>query len=450
MFRGKVKRFGAGLLLLTAAWVLGCPAWGQDSRKVPISFLPPPLETATYSLGIYDAKSGKLVRRLKEGTTQDAFTVGDNGLITSWDGKDDAGKAVAPGKYAARGYAVGALKVEGEAITDNDWTTDNENLRMRRVTAIALVPNDNGLVVLGELGPGAPAVVARYGGEKVAMLWHKTSLEPTSKSGVDLMDFSLHVQDGNVIVKSASQNSVYRLSDGAESSLGTAWPDNRDKTNVSQGKDSTTWKVEAGSLNQYSSGGERLRSLLAKPGEPVPLMVAASQTEDRLYLLEEAENLQRVRGLSWKETKQEGEKTVSTWETFFERSIHSVTTEEWADDSPDSATQIEIVLADNPLTPGKPRRLKVIATRGSDGGYLSTSNGLLLRRISERPNLLRTRLTKGKMPGTLLFFQSDGAATDEFSISGVRNIMEFDAGEFEMTADGEKTHTEKAAEPPDL
>ena len=29
-------------------------------------------------------------------------------------------------------------------------------------------------------------------------------------------------------------------------------------------------------------------------------------------------------------------------------------------------------------------------------------------------------------------------------------MMAFDAGEFDMTADGEKTHTEKAAEPPDL
>ena len=29
-------------------------------------------------------------------------------------------------------------------------------------------------------------------------------------------------------------------------------------------------------------------------------------------------------------------------------------------------------------------------------------------------------------------------------------MMEFDAGEIDMTADGEKTHPEKAAEPPDL
>ena len=49
-----------------------------------------------------------------------------------------------------------------------------------------------------------------------------------------------------------------------------------------------------------------------------------------------------------------------------------------------------------------------------------------------------------------MLFQNDGAAWDEFSIEGVKNMMAFDAGEIDMTADGEKTHPEKAAEPPDL
>ena len=127
------------------------PGMGQEGKKVPISFLPPPLETATYSLGIYDAKSGKLVRRLQEAATENAFTVGLNGLITSWDGKDDAGKAVPPGRYAARGYAVGALKVEGEDILGNDWAADDENLRLERIVeASPSCPRTTDLAVLAE------------------------------------------------------------------------------------------------------------------------------------------------------------------------------------------------------------------------------------------------------------------------------------------------------------
>ena len=84
------------------------------------------------------------------------------------------------------------------------------------------------------------------------------------------------------------------------------------------------------------------------------------------------------------------------------------------------------------------------------GSYLVTDDGLRLRRISQRANLKTAKLVKGKAANLLTFSQTDGAAWDEFSIEGIRNMMAFDAGEIDMTADGEKTHPEKAAEPPDL
>jgi hypothetical protein len=79
-------------------------------RSVRISFLPPPLE-GKISLGIYDA-NGRLVRVLHKEAELDEFTVGENALVTKWDGKGDSGEDLPAGKYSARGYLVGHLKVE--------------------------------------------------------------------------------------------------------------------------------------------------------------------------------------------------------------------------------------------------------------------------------------------------------------------------------------------------
>lgn len=80
------------------------------ARSVRISFVPPPLE-GTISLGIYD-RSGGLVRILHKQAELDEFTVGEDALLTKWDGKNDDGDDLPSGKYRARGYLVGQLKVE--------------------------------------------------------------------------------------------------------------------------------------------------------------------------------------------------------------------------------------------------------------------------------------------------------------------------------------------------
>ncbi|MGH8100163.1 MAG: hypothetical protein ACREIW_02615 [Chthoniobacterales bacterium] len=77
-------------------------------RQVRIQFVPPPME-GTISLGIFD-EQGKLVRVLHREAKIENFTVEENSLSTSWDGKNDAGEDAPAGKYRARGYAVGDLK----------------------------------------------------------------------------------------------------------------------------------------------------------------------------------------------------------------------------------------------------------------------------------------------------------------------------------------------------
>ncbi len=215
----------------------------------------------------------------------------------------------------------------------------------------------------------------------------------------------------------------------------------------SGGKDHTQWKIEAGVLNQYASDGEKLRQLVPKPGEPNFVAVAASETDDRLYLLEEVPGWQRVRGLSWVETKQEEGKPVSTWQTFFERNIHPPDPALGLDEP---GVPLKSIWWKIRSTPASRRRSRLQAKVDDAGSYLATADGLRLRRISQRANLKTAKLVKGKSARFLTFFQNDGAAWDEFSIEGIKNTMAFDAGEIDMTADGEKTHPEKAAEPPDL
>lgn len=82
----------------------------SPSLSVRISFVPPPLE-GTISLGIYDG-NGKLVRILHQQAKLDEFAVGPDALVTKWDGKNDDGENLPPGKYHARGYLVGRFKIE--------------------------------------------------------------------------------------------------------------------------------------------------------------------------------------------------------------------------------------------------------------------------------------------------------------------------------------------------
>ena len=438
-------------------------AQGQDAKKVPISFLPPPLEDATYSLGIYDVKTGQLVRRLQEFAPEGAFTVGLNGLITNWDGKDDDGKPAPPSRYAARGYAVGPMKVEGKAILGNDWAATDESFRPIFVESIGCVPEDDDLIVAAQVPHHTFAV--RFSGKDGHLLWLHGL--PTSGDNVDhpgpprpspqstLVFFGGHV----LIGWGGRPQFVLNTADGKELLMHppeTGLDTEQMRGVAVPGKDGTTWKIEGGELHQTSATGEVLRSLVPVKGEPRCVKVAASTTSDKLYILERlpAANWERVRGLSWIASKEEDGKKISTWRTFFERNIGPPDAALGLG-SPlsldESSSMVEVSLVTNPLlAPGEHPSARLTAVHDGIGSYLATVDGLRLRQIGKSYYLRAVKLTKGEVADSLAFFQSDGAAWDEFSIEGAKNIMAFDAGEFDLTATGEKPADTKTAEPPDL
>jgi hypothetical protein len=106
-----------------------------SARSVRISFLPPPLE-GTISLGIYN-EWDQLVRVLHQEAGLDDFTIGEDALSTKWDGKDDDGWTLPPGKYQARGFVVGNLK--NEAVTASP--APPVDLDSARSVSVKLMPN---------------------------------------------------------------------------------------------------------------------------------------------------------------------------------------------------------------------------------------------------------------------------------------------------------------------
>lgn len=159
-------------LLLPAFVALGLAAAQADDQKFTFAL---PEHEGLISLGVFDAR-GNLVRQLASEAKEQDFTVGLNGLITTWDGKDDEGKPQPAGKYSVRGYVVtDKVKSEGIAYHFNDWVEDDDSPRIARIDDFAQIPD--GFALLGSLADDAP-FAARYAREG-GLLW-KTLLDPSS------------------------------------------------------------------------------------------------------------------------------------------------------------------------------------------------------------------------------------------------------------------------------
>jgi hypothetical protein len=378
------------------------PAATPAPRNIRINFVPPPLD-GTISLGVYDAK-GKLVRVLFREADINEFTIGSDALSTTWDGKDDAGENVPPGKYSAHGFVVGDLKIEGVGFFFNDWISSPEAPRFSRIRSLAL--RDENLSLAVDLVPAAAGHVLYDLAEKTVKL---------KDTDTDSTPSATPAGDTDAIATAAGRD-------------GSRWVIERTE------KGSSTVEVK-----QFSSKGEFLRRLPISPNEPSPKAIAASTTEDRIYLLEEDGSRQRVRALSLAATKTEGtEHAVSEWKVEFEKSIVAHKEFSVVDGKPVAVPaggslpeKVKLKLQANPLLNDDRVTVEMMVGFDADGSFLKAADGLPLCTISETQELRRALLC---LHGSDAFdvFQDDGAVVEQFRVTGVEQMMSFDCGGFEL------------------
>jgi hypothetical protein len=358
----------------------------------------------TISLGVYDAK-GKLVRVLFREADINEFTIGSDALSTTWDGKDDAGENVPPGKYSAHGFVVGDLKIDGVGFFFNDWIASADAPRFSRVLSLAM-RDENLLLAVDLVPPGAGHVLYEVADKTVKLKDTDSEVtespSPTATGDID------------PVAAAAGRN-------------GSRWVIDRPEKGSS--------RVE---VKQFSASGEFLRRLPVSPNEPQPKAIAASMTEDRIYLLEEDSTRQRVRGMTLAATKTEGtEQPLSEWKVDFEKSIVSHPEFSVVDGKVTPSPQgtpsdkVRIKLQANPLLNDDRVAVEMMVGFDADGSFLKAADGLPLCTISET-QALRRALLSSPAPASVDVFQDDGAVVEQFRVTGVDQMMSFDCGGFEL------------------
>ena len=413
------------LFALLALGLLTLSAVAQETPPpkesgVRITFLPPPME-GTLSLGIYD-KKGKLVRVLAREATDKNFVVGLNGFITNWDGKDDAGNPVAPGTYQVRGYSVGALDVEGIALHGNDWITDDDAPRPIKITGLRVKDADEINAELQTLEGKNFEIPIRF--ENLIASTERT--EATAK-----------VVEGRVEVTIEGSTKRLPLDDGETA------------VDAAIGTHDRVWAIvqtPAGrEVRAYTLAGEFLRRLAYAPDDPRPqrILAARGSFKDRwaeqIVLLEENEQLQRVRLLALPQKPASGEAPV--WETIQDKEIWRGNTFDAikdrlvrADGKPFTPEKEFVVrLINNPLIKDEPTTAHVTMGFNERGSFLQTTDGLPLRRVTETPHLQWTVIGREGSGKLLTVLQGDGAVVEEFRVKKLANMMAFDAGDYEWT-----------------
>jgi hypothetical protein len=377
------------------------------ARNVRISFVPPPLD-GTISLGVYDAK-GKLVRVLFREADINEFTIGQDALSKTWDGKNDAGENVPAGKYSAHGFVVGDIKIEGVGFFFNDWVTSADAPRFSRIRSLTM--REENLLLEVDLVPSGNGHVLYDVASKTTGLM-ETDAEaaaspPPSGNGAGDVDPIMTITGRN----------------------GTRWVIDR----TEKGSHTTE-------LKQFSASGEFLRRLPVSATDPQPKAIAASMTEDKIYLLEENEAAQRVRGLSLAATKSEGaEQPVSEWKVEFEKWIYAHNKDfalvegkpVVAGAKTDTSEKVKIKLLPNPLLKDERVTVELAVGVDADGSFLKTADGLPLCTISETPALVRA-LVAARGANAIDVFQDDTAVVEQFRVTGVDQMMSFDCGGFEL------------------
>ncbi len=238
--------------------------------------------------------------------------------------------------------------------------------------------------------------------------------------------------------------SAGRLVPAEERPDAPALPDLRKPIDACPGRDGSVWVIDrtvGDEVKQFSAAGEFLRRLTISPDEPRPRQIAASLTNDLIFLLETKLGVQRVRALALDVSAPAAADgaPLSTWKTLFSKTIRpSHDFASIADKlgraqpfKPDE--KLPLRLLPNPLY--KETATSVELTIGFDGAgaFLRTLDGLPLSRLTETPRLKWAVIGRDAASKTVTIFQSDGAVVEEFRGKRLANMMAFDAGEYEWS-----------------
>jgi len=183
-------------------------------------------------------------------------------------------------------------------------------------------------------------------------------------------------------------------------------------------------------VGQATSGGEILRTLRPAPEDPRPEKIRASRTEEKFAVLESQPGLQRLRVM----TRAEG----GEWTIGWERTIHDFSRFGFVEGKPAAdagdtkqAGDVRFHLNENPLT-GQRDFLTIRAVFDKSGSRLISPDGLPLVEVSNRDDVSRTAIHRGDSSGSLRLLQGNGFFVEEFSITGLDDIVPLDAGDVEL------------------
>ena len=382
----------------------------------------------TISMGIYDS-AGKLVRALHQDAPTSDFFPALNGIITFWDGKDDSGKLMPAGKYRAKGYMMGEMDFEGVAFLCNDFVDKDGNVQIHRIKSIHA--EFSGICTVTEItrGDGANIVF----------------LDPTGKP-TKLTD-----TEGRLDVFLVKEGKAFNVTDMTGTPL--QLPGVEHLAAISQGRNGTLWVIDGTDVKQLASDGQLMRHLATKAGDPPPVHIEASPVTDEIYLLEQNDKLQRVRGLALVSGTEGGaspspqsspsvdsSQKSSIWKVMFTKTItFSDKLEQVRDllkmsDGKPFVPQdkIHLSLRPNPLEQGKQGALDIGIGVDAKGSFIKAVDGLPLCRVSETPDLKWAAMARESDGRTITIFQSDGAVVEQFKVSKLANMAAFDAGDFDF------------------
>lgn len=373
----------------------------KPKGEVQISFTPPPMD-GVITMGVFDSNK-KLVRVLHTGATEKDFKIGLNGFITRWDGRDDAGADAPAGKYHMRGWCVGNLKAEGVAFHCNDWATD-EGPRYARVLALKPEGRDEMRVTLRDVD-----------GKDAEVAW-KLAKPDTPEPGPET---AYAVAEGRLTVR----DTAVKLGEGGRAVAGAA------------GYGGNVWAIvetpDGREVRGYSTAGEFLRRLAYAKGEPLPQQIAGSQWSETVFLLEENEREQRLRALAL--TEKDGApawKTVYQKRIVFSATFDAVAGELGRAEPVKAAASLRVLSKANPLLQNKRTPVELVVRTDDTGALLATTDGLPLLHVSEAKGLKWAALAQeGK---SVRLFQGDGVIVEELALGKPENLMEFDAGNYDL------------------